>query len=205
MSFKVLPILVLIIFIMITLIMYLRLFVRARKDVAIVRTGFGPERIIIDGGAVVLPGLHDITQIGLCTHRIGIYCAGMQALTTKDGYRVNLEAEFYMHVELDAESISKAARTLGRRTMETLSLKEIIDGKCVNALRTVVKEFPFPDIAEYPNDVMNKVCSILTADIADNGLKLESASLISISQAYNEDDNDSRIIIDQSGNHTTDI
>ena len=40
-----------------------RLYKRASKDVSFVRTGFGGQKVIVDGGAIVLPILHEIIPV----------------------------------------------------------------------------------------------------------------------------------------------
>ena len=53
-------------------IVFAKLYVRAPKDLAFVRTGLGGQRVIQDGGALKLPVLHDITWVNLRTLRLEV-------------------------------------------------------------------------------------------------------------------------------------
>ena len=58
-------------FIVIGLI-FAKLYKRATKEMAFVRTGFGGEKIIKDGGAIVLPVLHETISVNMNTLRIEV-------------------------------------------------------------------------------------------------------------------------------------
>lgn len=44
-------------------LIFAKLYKRATKEMAFVRTGFGGEKIIKDGGAIVLPVLHETISV----------------------------------------------------------------------------------------------------------------------------------------------
>ncbi|HEY7884961.1 MAG TPA: flotillin family protein, partial [Cellvibrionaceae bacterium] len=69
-------------------IIFARLYTRANKERAFVRTGFGGEKIIKDGGAIVLPVLHEIIYVNMNTLRLEVRRSNDQALITKDRLRV---------------------------------------------------------------------------------------------------------------------
>ena len=92
-----------------------RLYRRASKEVSFVRTGFGGEKVIMNGGAMVLPVLHEIIPVNMNTLRLEVRRAAQQALITRDRMRVDVMAEFYVRVKPSAESIATAAQTLGMK------------------------------------------------------------------------------------------
>lgn len=49
-----------------------RLYVRASKETAFVRTGFGGQRVVMNGGVIVLPVLHEIIRVNMNTLRLGL-------------------------------------------------------------------------------------------------------------------------------------
>ena len=49
-----------------------RLYRRASKEVSFVRTGFGGEKVIMNGGAMVLPVLHEIIPVNMNTLRLEV-------------------------------------------------------------------------------------------------------------------------------------
>jgi uncharacterized membrane protein YqiK len=70
------------------------LYRRSTKDVSFVRTGFGGEKVVMGGGALVLPILHDLTEVNMNTLRLEVTRAREKSLITKDRIRVELTVEF---------------------------------------------------------------------------------------------------------------
>ena len=82
-------------------IIFAKLYVRAPKDVAFVRTGLGGQRVIKDGGALKLPVLHDITWVNMRTLRLEVQRRHESAMITFDRMRVDIGVEFYVRVKPD--------------------------------------------------------------------------------------------------------
>ena len=159
-----------------------RLYRRASKEIGFVRTGFGGERVVINGGALVLPVLHETMPVNLNTVRLAVERKNVDALITLDRLRIDVKAEFYVRVRPDRESIAIAAQTLGLRTMQPESLKELIEGKFVDALRSVAAGMTMAQLHEQRSDFVQKVQQVSSADLAMNGLELESVSLTGLDQ-----------------------
>ena len=51
---------------------FAKLYVRASKEVAFVRTGLGGEKVVKDGGAICLPVLHETIPVNMNTLRIEV-------------------------------------------------------------------------------------------------------------------------------------
>ncbi|PSJ37012.1 flotillin family protein [Allosphingosinicella deserti] len=163
-------------------IMVTRLYKRATKEIGFVRTGFGGEKVVINGGAMVLPVLHETMPVNLNTVRLAVERKNNDALITLDRLRIDVKAEFYVRVRPDSESIAIAAQTLGLRTMQPESLKELIEGKFVDALRSVAAGMTMAQLHEQRADFVQKVQQVSAADLAMNGLELESVSLTGLDQ-----------------------
>ncbi len=159
-----------------------RLYRRASKEVSFVRTGFGGEKVIMNGGAMVLPVLHEIIPVNMNTLRLEVRRAAEQALITKDRMRVDVMAEFYVRVKPSAESIATAAQTLGMKTMSPSELKELVEGKFVDALRAVAAEMAMEELHEKRVDFVQKVQQVVSEDLFKNGLELETVSLTGLDQ-----------------------
>ncbi len=106
-----------------------RLYRRSSKEISFVRTGWGGEKVILGGGALVLPVLHEIIPVNMNTLRLEVRRADDQALITRDRMRVDVMAEFYVRVKPTADSIATAAQTLGQKTMSPNELKNLVEGK----------------------------------------------------------------------------
>lgn len=159
-----------------------RLYQRATKQRSFVRTGFGGEKVIMNGGALVLPILHDTTWVGMETHRLEVRREAAQALITNDRMRVDVIAEFYVRVKPTIESIAIAAQTLGEKTSQPDSLKELVEGKFVDALRAVAAEMTMDQLHEKRVDFVQKVQQVVSEDLYKNGLELETVSLTGLDQ-----------------------
>lgn len=163
-----------------------RLYVRASKEISFVRTGFGGQQVIMNGGALVFPVLHETIPVNMNTLRLAVRRDNDQALITRDRMRVDVVAEFYVRAQPTEESIAAAAQTLGRRTMQPELLKELVEGKFVDALRSVAAELTMEELHEKRTDFVQKVQHAVTEDLLKNGLELESVSLTGLDQTSME-------------------
>ncbi len=159
-----------------------RLYRRASKEISYVRTGFGGQKVIMNGGSLVLPVLHEIIPVNMNTLRLEVRRNNEQALITRDRMRVDVQAEFYVRVKPTAEAIADAAQTLGHRTMQPGELKNLIEGKFVDALRSVAAEMAMEELHEQRSDFVLKVQQVVSEDLLKNGLELESVSLTGLDQ-----------------------
>ena len=87
------------------------LYRRSSKEVSFVRTGMLGEKVVISGGAFVLPIIHNITQVGMRTLSITIKRAGEKSLITKDRMRAELVTEFFTKVPPEQKAVATAAQT----------------------------------------------------------------------------------------------
>jgi uncharacterized membrane protein YqiK len=163
-----------------------RLYQRASKEESFVRTGFGGQKVIVNGGALVLPVLHEIIRVNMNTLRLEVRRANEQALITRDRMRVDVQAEFYVRVKPTEDAIADAAQTLGRRTMAPDALKELVEAKFVDALRAVAAEMAMQELHEQRVNFVQKVQTAVSEDLLKNGLELESVSLTSLDQTNRE-------------------
>jgi len=163
-----------------------RLYLRASKEVSFVRTGFGGQKVIVNGGALVFPVFHEVIPVNMNTLRLDVRRNRDQALITRDRMRVDVAAEFYVRVQPTGESIANAAQTLGQKTMEPQSLKDLVEGKFVDALRSVAAEMAMEELHEQRTAFVQKVQQVVTEDLLKNGLELETVSLTGLDQTSKE-------------------
>ncbi len=167
-------------------LIFARLYKRASKETAFVRTGFGGEKVVMNGGALVLPVLHETISVNMNTLRLAVQRSNEQALITKDRMRVDVLAEFYVRVQPSADAIASAAQTLGLRTMNPVELKELVEGKFVDALRSVAAELTMTELHEQRTHFVQKVQQVSSEDLLKNGLELETVSLTGLDQTAME-------------------
>jgi uncharacterized membrane protein YqiK len=158
------------------------LYLRSSKERAFVRTGMGGQKVVLGGGAFVLPILHDVIPVNMNTLRLEVSRGRDKALITKDRMRVDVIAEFYVRVATSEEAVAAAAQTLGLRTMEPEQLKELVEGKFVDALRTAAAEMTMEELHEKRGAYVKRVRDAVAEDLTKNGLELEAASLTQLDQ-----------------------
>ncbi len=159
------------------------LYRHSSKDQSFVRTGSGGERVVMGGGALVIPIIHDITVVNMNAVPIEIRRQGEQSLITKNKIRIDLVTEFSVRVIESNEGVRTAARTLGARTQDPTALKEVIQGKLIDAISTVVASMTLDEVHEGRQYFISQVSDIAREAVLQNGLELESASLTSLNQA----------------------
>ncbi|MCL1079798.1 flotillin family protein [Parashewanella spongiae] len=163
-------------------LLFAKLYRRATKELSFVRTGFGGEKVIKDGGAIVLPVLHETIFVNMNTLRIEVEKTQKDALITRDRMRVDVKADFYLRVAPNAEGISMAAQTLGNRTNRVEELKQLMESKFVDVLRAVAAEMSMTEMHEQRSDFVQRVQNNVANDLEKNGLELESVSLTGFDQ-----------------------
>ncbi len=149
------------------------LYLRSSKERAFVRTGMGGQKVVMNGGAFVLPIVHDVIPVNMNTLRLEVSRGRDKALITRDRMRVDVISEFYVRVQAMAEAIASAAQTLGQRTTQPDALKELLEGKFVDALRTVAAEMTMEELHEKRGEYIRRVRSAVAEDLLQNGLELE--------------------------------
>jgi len=162
------------------------LYVRSSKDRAFVRTGMGGQKVVLDGGAFVLPVVHEAMPVNMNTVRLEGSRGQDKALISKDRMREDVTAEFFVRVQASAQAVAAAAQTLGYKTMEAEQLKQLIEGKFVDALRTVAAGMSMEDLHEKRGTYVKAVRDTVAEDLLKNGLELESASLTQLDQTAME-------------------
>ncbi|MBW3098956.1 flotillin family protein [Pseudohoeflea coraliihabitans] len=159
------------------------LYRHSSKDQSFVRTGSGGERVVMGGGALVIPIIHDITVVNMNAIPIEIRRQGEQSLTTKNKMRIDIVTEFFVRVIATEEGVSLAARTLGARTQESTALKEVIQGRLVDAMATVAASMTLDEIHQNRADFVRQVSRLVETVLTSNGLELETAALTSLNQS----------------------
>ncbi|MBB5514810.1 putative membrane protein YqiK [Rubricella aquisinus] len=180
------PTLVLV-FVFVALILFLglvasRLYRRTTREVSIVKTGAGGKKVIMDGGIFSIPMLHEISYVNMKTLRLEVQRSADAALITRDRMRVDVGVEFYVSVNATDDGISRAAQTLGDRTFHVDQLREMIEGKLIDGLRSVAARMTMDELHENRAEFVQEVQNAVSEDLLKNGLELESVSLTALDQ-----------------------
>jgi uncharacterized membrane protein YqiK len=159
-----------------------RLYRRSSKEMSFVRTGMGGQKVIMDGGALVLPVFHEVMSVNMNTLKLEVARAGKDSLFTRDRMRVDVVAGFFVRVIPSIEGIANAAQTLGQRTMAPDSLRELVEDKFVDSLRAAAVSMTMQELLDKRQDFIQAVQHAVSEDLLKNGLELESVSLTRVDQ-----------------------
>jgi uncharacterized membrane protein YqiK len=179
---------IIVIAVVVVLIFYILswLYRRSTKEVSFVRTGAGGQKVVIGGGALVLPVIHDVIPVNMNTLRLEVRRGRESALITRNRMRVDVVAEFHVRVKATLDAVADAAQTLGSRTMQPDQLRELIEGKFVDALRSVAAEMTMEEMHEKRGEYVKRVRGAVANDLMLNGLELEAVSLTGLDQTNME-------------------
>ncbi|MBS0124459.1 flotillin family protein [Thetidibacter halocola] len=173
---------VLVVLAIVVVVILARLYRKATREVSLIRTGLGGQRIIMAGGAIALPYFHEVTEVNMRTLRLEVKRSGEDSLITKDRLRVDIAASFSVAVEAAEAAIAKAAQTLGDRTFNADRLRDVVEGKLVDALRAVAAKMTLDELHEGRAEFVREVRGLIADDLGENGLRLQSVSLTALDQ-----------------------
>lgn len=159
-----------------------KMYRRAPKDAALVRTGFGGEKVIMNGGTIVVPILHELMEVSLKTVKLKVERRGQDSLITLDKFRVDVEGLFHIRVAPNQEAVAAAAQTLGANINSADAIRDLLEGKIVSALRSTAATMKMEDIHVKRQEFTQEVQQALTTDLAKNGFELETVSLTHFDQ-----------------------
>lgn len=160
-----------------------RFFRKSTRDVALVRTGFNGQRIVISGGTLALPFLHKIDEINMRTMRIEVRRTQEKSLITEDRMRVDVELEFYIRVLPSVEGIATAAQALGAKSLTQDGLRNLLEGRFVDAIHAVAAGHTMDSLHESRAEFVHNVADLLRDNLSQNGILLDSVSLTRLDQS----------------------
>ncbi|EFE8215810.1 flotillin family protein [Escherichia coli] len=163
-------------------IIFARLYRRASAEQAFVRTGLGGQKVVMSGGAIVMPIFHEIIPINMNTLKLEVSRSTIDSLITKDRMRVDVVVAFFVRVKPSVEGIATAAQTLGQRTLSPEDLRMLVEDKFVDALRATAAQMTMHELQDTRENFVQGVAE----DLSKNGLELESVSLTNFNQTSKE-------------------
>ncbi|EOJ7539559.1 flotillin family protein [Escherichia coli] len=167
-------------------LIFARLYRRASAEQAFVRTGLGGQKVVMSGGAIVMPIFHETIPVNMNTLKLEVSRAAAESLITRDRMRVDVAVAFFLRVKPSAEGISTAAQTLGQRTLTPEDLRSLVEDKFVDALRATAARMSMQDLQDARENFVQGVQNTVAEDLSKNGLELESVSLTSFNQTARE-------------------
>lgn len=168
--------------IIIGLVIFGKLYVKTPANMAFIRTGLGGKKVVIDRGAIVWPIVQNIQWLSLEIIKLEVFKANKEAFITRDRFRVDIGAEFYVKIEPKEEAIESASRSLGERSFSTEGIKGLLEEKLISALRSEAAKRELVELHENRRDFAKAVMDNLKDVITPNGLTLEDVSIFYLDQ-----------------------
>ena len=159
-----------------------RFYVKSTRDTALIRTGAGGRKIIVDGGAFALPILHRIDRMNMRSMRLHVERTAAKSLISGDRLRVDLAMEFHVRVDPTIDGISTAAQALGSKAFREDDMQVLIEGKLVDAIQAEAARRTMDALHEDRGGFSDAVAARLAANLGRSGLLVDSVSLIHLDQ-----------------------
>jgi uncharacterized membrane protein YqiK len=165
-------------------VMFLNRFYRkSTREIALVRTGFGGQRILISGGCLALPFLHKVEEINMRTLRIEVRRTSEKSVITEDRLRVDVELEFYVRVMPSVEGVATAAQALGAKAFTADGMRNLLEGRFIDAVQAVAARHTMDGLHEHRAEFVSSISELLRENLKQNGILLDSVSLTRLDQS----------------------
>src|SRR5689334_5678582 len=160
-----------------------RFYRKSTRDIALVRTGFGGQKVVLSGGCLALPFLHKVEEINMRTNRVEVRRTGEKSLITTDRIRVDVELEFYVRVQPTVDGVATAAQAIGARALNPEGIRNLLEGRFIDALQAVAAAQTMDALHERRGEFVHSVAEQLRPNLGANGMLLDSVSLTRLDQA----------------------
>lgn len=172
---------------------YTRVYVVTPNNEAFVRNGgfFAKEKkVILNGGCIVIPGIHELTRVPLREISIDVVRQGNLAVRTKDYLRANMRVTFYVCISADKDAVLTAAQRLSKvGKISAEDIKDALEKRADDAIRAAAKK---KSIAEIDSDKLgfaDEVLNLIQQDLRKVGLTLNNIAISEIEESDTYDEN----------------
>jgi uncharacterized membrane protein YqiK len=169
-------------FLSLVLVVWMKLYRKAPPNRAFVRSGRGGATVVKSGGSIVIPVLHEVVDVPLEQMTIPVERKGDKRVQTKDPLFAEVTAACYVVVEPDDESIRQAATTLGSRLGNSHALQEFLEALLDGAVRGVCARQDFTALNSDRKAFAKEVQDQVAEDLKKAGLTLKALSITDFRQ-----------------------
>ena len=159
---------------------------RAPANRGFIRTGLGGTKVCLGKGALVLPVFHEVTWVSLETIKLIVSRSRDQGILTSDKIRVDVIAELYAHVGHTTDDLLIAGRSLGEKTFDPASIRDLLEAKIISALRSYSATKTLNELHENRDLFANEIKNQVLESFSSNGLTLEEVTIVTLEQTGKE-------------------
>ena len=172
------------VFLLLTIWFLQKFYTKATLNSALVRTGLGGRRIVLDGGCISLPFIHQTQRVMMGAVSLSVSRNGKLALLTGDQLRADIAMEFELRVSPTLEGVATAAQSLGARIERSGDAVEtVLSGPLINAMQNAAASRTLAEMHHDRAGFTREVENTVSAKAEQYGLSLVSASLLSVDQS----------------------
>ena len=172
---------------------YTRVYVVTPNNEAFVRNGglFTKEKkVILNGGCMVIPGIHELTRVPLREISIDVVRQGNLAVRTRDYLRANMRVTFYVCISVDKDAVLTAAQRLSKQgKISEVDIKEALEKRADDAIRAAAKKKSIAEIDSDKLDFAGEVLNLIQQDFRKVGLTLNNIAISEIEESDTYDEN----------------
>ena len=159
---------------------------RAPANRGFIRTGLGGTKVCLGKGALVLPVFHEVTWVSLETIKLIVSRSRDQGILTSDKIRVDVIAELYAHVGHTTDDLLTAGRSLGEKTFDPDSIRDLLEAKIISALRSYSATKTLNELHENRDLFAKEIKNQVLESFSSNGLTLEEVTIVTLEQTGKE-------------------
>ncbi|GLQ26681.1 flotillin domain-containing protein [Sulfitobacter pacificus] len=161
-----------------------KFYAKATLNSALVRTGLGGRKVVLNGGCIALPILHQVQRVMMGAVTFSAERKGREGLLTEDQLRADVAMEFEFRVEGTDEAVATAAQALGSRVERGGdAIEELLNGSLLDAMQNAAATRSLDALHSNRASFTSEVEAAVAKKAAQFGLSLISASLIRVDQS----------------------
>lgn len=182
-----------VIFLLLAIWAYTRVYVITPNNEAFVRTGgvfVKKKMVVLNGGCVVLPGFHELTRVPLREISIDVERTGNLAVRTQDYLRADMRVTFYVCINAsDQDVLTAAARLSQTGKITPMDMKNAIEKRADDAIRAAAKNKCLAEIDSDKLGFAQEVLNLMQQDLGKVGLTLNNIAISEIQESDTYDEN----------------
>lgn len=164
------------------LVLGFRWWVSVPSGMAYVRSGRGGQRVLLHGGAFVIPGLHYLSKFRLQTYSVELKAEQADSLRTQDLLRVDLDLVVSIRLAAQPQALLAATRAFGQKGVQVSYVQNWLDTDFRTVVETLVAGHDMEGLHQQRKAFLKTVGEALGISLANYGLELVSISLMKLQQ-----------------------
>lgn len=155
------------------------------NEAFVITGGFSKDKkVVLNGGCILIPGLHEYTRVPLKEISIDVERTGKLAVRTQDYLRADMRVSFFVCINPERDDIlTSAARLSKDGRIDTQDIKNAIELRADDAIRAAAKTKSLTEIDSDKLGFAQEVLNLIGPDLKKVGLTLNSIAISEIGES----------------------